>query len=84
MQKSMSLKYRVEPFSQNERALGVEQLKKLFATEKTEKDVIAVEVPLPLCLSLSRSQDQHDHRLRPPAGVVVLLGSRFLSRATRS
>ena len=29
-------------------------------------------------------QDQHDHRLRPPAGVVVLLGSRFLSHTTRS
>ena len=23
-------------------------------------------------------RDQHDHRLRPPAGVVVLLGSQFL------
>jgi len=27
---------------------------------------------------------QHDHRLRPPAGVVALLGSRFLSHTTRS
>ena len=30
------------------------------------------------------AQDKHDHRLRPPAGVVVLLGSRFLSHTTRS
>ena len=28
--------------------------------------------------------DQHDHRLSPPAGVVVLLGSRFLAHTTRS
>jgi len=28
-------------------------------------------------------QDQHDHRLRPPEGVVVLLGYRFLSHTTR-
>ena len=29
-------------------------------------------------------QDQRDHIRRPPAGVVVLLGSRFLSHTTRS
>ena len=30
------------------------------------------------------SHDQYDHRRRPPAGVVVLLGSRFLSDTARS
>jgi hypothetical protein len=29
-------------------------------------------------------QDQHDHLLRPPTGVIVLLGSGFLSHTTRS
>ena len=27
---------------------------------------------------------QHDHRLRPPAGIIARLGSRFLSHTTRS
>ena len=36
------------------------------------------------CERIYGLHDQHDHRRKPPAGVVVLLGSRFLSHSTRS
>ena len=41
-------------------------------------------VTLALDERICRLEDQHDHRRRPPAGVVVPLGSGFSPHATRS
>ena len=41
-----------------------------------------IRTPPPTFWGIYWFQDQHDHRLSPPTGVVVLLGSRFLSHTT--